>query len=48
MPLDVNLDGKLYAKKSGLSFCGEQEDYNPYDDEESMGRPAQPGYFLDN
>lgn len=33
MPLDVNLDGRLYAKESGLSFYSEQEDYNPYDDE---------------
>lgn len=33
MPLDVNLDGRLYAKESGLSFYAEQEDYNPYDNE---------------
>jgi hypothetical protein len=33
MPLDLNLDGKMYAKDSGLSFYREQEDYNPYDNE---------------
>lgn len=33
MPLDVNLDGRLYAKGSGLSFYDEREDYNPYDNE---------------
>ena len=34
MPLDINLDGRLYAKESGLVFSGEQEDYNPYDNAE--------------
>ena len=34
VPLDVNLDGRLYTKESGLSFYGEQEDYNPYDNDE--------------
>jgi hypothetical protein len=33
MPLDVNLDGRLYSRDSELSFDGEQEDYNPYDNE---------------
>lgn len=33
MPLDVNLDGRLYAKESKMWFYGEQEDYNPYDNE---------------
>ena len=33
IPLDVNLDGRLYAKISGLVFYDEQEDYNPYDSE---------------
>lgn len=32
MPLDVNLDGRVYAKESGLLFYGE-EDYDPYDNE---------------
>ena len=31
IPLDVNLDGRLYAKESSLAFYGEQEDYNPND-----------------
>lgn len=34
MPLDVNLDGRLYAKESGLSFYSEKDDYNPYNNEE--------------
>jgi hypothetical protein len=34
MPLDINLDGRLYARKSGIEFFGEQEDYNPYDHED--------------
>lgn len=34
MPLDVNRDGRLYAKDSDLSFYQEQEDYNPYDSED--------------
>jgi hypothetical protein len=33
MPLDVNLDGRLYARESGLSFYNEQNEYNPYDNE---------------
>ncbi len=34
MPLDVDLDGRLYAKESQPSFYSEQEDYNPYDTED--------------
>lgn len=33
VPLDVNLDGALYAKKNNLVFYREQEEYNPYDSE---------------
>lgn len=36
MPLDINLDGRLYAKETGLLFYNEQEDYNPYDDESEL------------
>jgi DNA polymerase family B len=32
-PLDVNLDGKLYARESEMAFYQEQEEYNPYDEE---------------
>ena len=35
MPLDVNLDGRLYAKGTELSFYDEQDDYDPYDNEEN-------------
>ena len=34
-PHDVNLGGRMYAKVSGLSFYGEQEEFNPYDNEEN-------------
>lgn len=34
MPLGINLDVRLYAREFGLSFYGEQEDYNPNDNEE--------------
>ena len=32
-PHDVNLGGCLYAQESGMAFFGEQDDYNPYDNE---------------
>ena len=31
MPLDVNLDGRLYSRWKVILFYAEQDDYNPYD-----------------
>ena len=35
-PLDINLDGRLYAKECGMLFYNEQEDYSPYNEDKML------------